>query len=202
MERIIKEIKEEGFLKIKNEIEVKTQLKCQIEESIEQLKLELNALNAQNKKFGKKNLIYEQNTTQSLQIKDRLRYDSSFVVKNFDYLKQEIENGKAEIDYYLNDSHSLKVLHQDEINNLTLIKDHIKKINLSISSVNKEKEALLFNIKQIKKHKDQLQMKILSQTKSTKDFMKNVLDFEDKFKKATLSKVNRMAVSVMKQKNK
>ena len=71
------------------------------------------------------------------------------------------------------------------------MKDHIKKLNLSISSVNKDKEAIQNNISHMKKHLTQLESKIVKQTKSTKEFLGTVVDFEMKIKKVSNLKENK-----------
>ncbi len=98
---------------------------------------------------------------------------------------------KYDIEDLNNQSNDLKILHQDEINNLTVVKDHIKKLNLSISSVNKDKEVIQSNIAQMKKHLMQLESKIIKQTKSTKEFLGTVVDFEMKIKKVSKLKENK-----------
>lgn len=62
LEKMLVGIKQEGFDKIKDEIERKKYIKSDLELRIERLTAELNFYNSQKKKFGTKNLVYEQLT--------------------------------------------------------------------------------------------------------------------------------------------
>lgn len=62
LENLILGIKKEGFEKLRNEIETKSYVKAEIESRIEKLTANLNFINSQKKKYGTKNLVYEQGT--------------------------------------------------------------------------------------------------------------------------------------------
>ena len=70
LEKLIKEIKCEGFDKLRTQIESKTYAKAELEARVERLQNELNVYNSQKKKYGMKNLAYEQMTSQSLHMKE------------------------------------------------------------------------------------------------------------------------------------
>lgn len=70
LEKLIKKIKYEGFDKLKTQIESKTYAKAELEARVETLQNQLNAYNSQKKKYGMKNLAYEQMTSQSLHMKE------------------------------------------------------------------------------------------------------------------------------------
>lgn len=70
LERIIKEIKEDGFEKIRFEIEKASQVKKEVEKRVEDLQGHLNYYNSNFKKYGLKNLSFQQMTMKSMSIKD------------------------------------------------------------------------------------------------------------------------------------
>lgn len=70
LERIIKEIKEDGFEKIRFEIEKANQIKNEVEKRVEDLQGHLNYYNSNFKKYGLKNLSFQQMTMKSMSIKD------------------------------------------------------------------------------------------------------------------------------------
>lgn len=70
LEKMLVGIKQEGFDKIKDEIERKTYIKSDLELKIERLTAELNFYNSQKKKFGTKNLAFEQGTKKVNNLKE------------------------------------------------------------------------------------------------------------------------------------
>lgn len=69
-EKLIQGIKNVGFEKTKNNIEELTNAKMELEARVFKLQSELNFVNSQKKKFGTKNLTFEQETSRSLSIKE------------------------------------------------------------------------------------------------------------------------------------
>ncbi len=74
------------------------------------------------------------------------------------------------------------------------VNDGIKKVNLCIYSLNKEKESIYTQIKQVKNQISQLEGKILLQANCTNDFMKHVINFEKEAKKKVISRIGSKSV--------
>lgn len=73
-EKLIQGIKSSGFEKTKCEIDELTQIKHELESRVSKLQNELNFVNSQKKKFGTKNLTFEQETIRSLSTKEVTNY--------------------------------------------------------------------------------------------------------------------------------
>ena len=76
----------------------------------------------------------------------------------------------------------LKQAHLQEIQNIEITRDEVKKMNMNISSINREKESISSSILYIRRHIEQLEQKINNQSNQTREFISEVKRFEKKLK--------------------
>ena len=97
---------------------------------------------------------------------------------------------KNKLDFIQEENNYYRNQHMQEVEIYNLKKEEIKKLNSSISHLNREKETISSSTVYIKRHLEQLDEKVIKQVKNTRGFIDIISTFERKLKSNRINEIN------------